>query len=89
MNDSLLRDALVGIYKQLRIQQEMLMETALEVEALSSVLQSSPDFRQYYDKAREAQKNGPTAQKLSVTLQAIDSAIGGLMQAGTKPQQEN
>ena len=88
MKDADWRDVLIGVYKQMRVQQEMLANTALEVEALSSVLQSNPDFREYYEKASGAQKSGVTAKKLAASLKAIDTSIAGLMTGG-KPRSEN
>jgi hypothetical protein len=83
MNNAFWRDALIGIYKQMRTQQEMLNHVALEVEALSTVLQASSQFRDLYEQTYEALKHGPTAQRLSSTLKAIDFAIDGLMKGGT------
>jgi len=89
MDDAFLQDILIGIYKQMRIQQEMLSKTGLEIAALSTVLQSSPQFREMYEKAYADLEHGPTAETLAASLKAIDASIAGLRTGGRKQGKEN
>ncbi|HVS87463.1 MAG TPA: hypothetical protein VHF01_04480 [Candidatus Acidoferrum sp.] len=74
-----LAQALVGLYKTVRLQQEQLSRLTLGSQALVETLAvASPSFQVAFERNFEAASATPTGQALAASLQYLDATIASL-----------
>jgi hypothetical protein len=68
----------VGLYKVVRLMMEQQSRTVIQVQAISDVIGTSPQFRETLEKALAVAQASQTGQLLSEGLKVIDATIQNL-----------
>ncbi len=70
-----LREFLIGLYKHIRFQQEMLCELSIAIRAQIEVQKQNPELWKKYERAHQVASSDATAQAHTFAIQGIDLMI--------------